>query len=96
MRKSMVILVLGIMMAAATAHAASGDDILGVWNNAEKDANAKIEIFKCNGKYCGKIVFAKEPNYPADSKKGHLARRGLMAKTLTERKSPGPSSVSRS
>lgn len=68
MRKSIVILVMSIMAATTTAHAASGDDILGVWNNEEKDA--KIEIFKCNGKYCGKIVFAKEPNYPADSKEG--------------------------
>ncbi len=64
----MVILVIGIMMAAAIAHADNGDDILGVWNNEEQDA--KIEIFKCNGKYCGKIVSLKEPNYPADSKEG--------------------------
>jgi len=68
MRKSMVILVIGIMMAAAIAHADNGDDILGVWNNEEQDA--KIEIFKCNGKYCGKIVSLKEPNYPAGSKEG--------------------------
>ncbi len=71
MRKSMVIVVivvLGIMMAAATAHAANIDDILGVWNNEEKDA--KIEVFKCNGKYCGKIISLKEPNYPANSKEG--------------------------
>jgi len=68
MRKSMVMLVIGIMMAAAIAHAGDGDDILGVWNNEEQDA--KIEIFKCNGKYCGKIVSLKEPNYPAGSKEG--------------------------
>lgn len=64
----MVILVIGIMMASATAHAANADDILGVWNNEEQDA--RIEIFKCSGKYCGKIVSLKEPNYPADSKEG--------------------------
>jgi uncharacterized protein (DUF2147 family) len=68
MRRSVIIVVLSIMAAATIAHAADGDDILGVWNNEEQDA--RIEILKCNGKYCGKIVFAKEPNYPADSKEG--------------------------
>jgi uncharacterized protein (DUF2147 family) len=68
MRKSIVILGFCILFAAAAAYAAQGDDILGVWNNEERDA--KIEIFKCNGKYCGKIVSLKEPNYPADSKEG--------------------------
>lgn len=57
-----------VLNSMATVYAATGDDILGVWNNGEKDA--RIEIFKCSGKYCGKIVSAKEPNYPADSKEG--------------------------
>lgn len=52
----------------AACYAAGGDDILGVWNNEEKDAG--IEMFKCGDKYCGKIVWIKEPNYPADSKEG--------------------------
>jgi uncharacterized protein (DUF2147 family) len=57
-----------ILLAAIPAYAASGDDILGVWNNGEKDA--KIEIFKCVEKYCGTIVWLKVPNYPEDSKDG--------------------------
>ncbi len=57
-----------MLSAAAISYAAQGDNILGVWNNEEKDA--KIEIFKCSGKYCGKIVWAKEPNYPAGSTEG--------------------------
>jgi len=69
MKKNIIILLLvSILSAAATCLAANADDILGVWNNEEKDA--KIEIFKCEGKYCGKIIFAKEPNYPAGSKEG--------------------------
>ena len=69
MKKSIIILLLvSILSTAATCLAANADDILGVWNNEEKDA--KIEIFKCEGKYCGKIIFAKEPNYPAGSKEG--------------------------
>ena len=38
-----------LVLLAATAYAAGGDDILGVWNNQEKDA--KIEIQKCGDKY---------------------------------------------
>jgi uncharacterized protein (DUF2147 family) len=68
MRKSIILLIAGALSVAALCLAATGDDILGVWNDAEKDA--KIEIFKCENKYCGKIVTAKEPNYPAGSKDG--------------------------
>ncbi len=68
MRKSIVMLWLTMLYAASAAHAAQSDAILGIWFNEEKDA--KIEIFKCSGEYCGKIVWAKEPNYPAGSKEG--------------------------
>jgi len=63
------ILVLAVMSAILTSTAyAGGDDILGVWNTEDKDA--KIEIFHCGDKYCGKIVWLKEPNYPEGSKTG--------------------------
>jgi uncharacterized protein (DUF2147 family) len=52
----------------AGAHAAGPDDILGVWNNQEKDA--KIEIYKCGSACCGKVVWLKEPVYPVDSQEG--------------------------
>jgi uncharacterized protein (DUF2147 family) len=68
MNKRIVIMFLSLLSIAATCHAAGGDDILGVWNDEEKDA--KIEMFKCGMKYCGKIISAKEPNYPAWSKEG--------------------------
>ncbi|HTG01435.1 MAG TPA: DUF2147 domain-containing protein [Nitrospirota bacterium] len=47
-----------------------GDDdgIIGVWNNQEKDA--KIEIYRCGEKICGKIVSLKDPNYPEGSTDG--------------------------
>jgi uncharacterized protein (DUF2147 family) len=53
---------------ASASFAASTDEILGVWDNQEKDA--RIEIFKCGEKFCGKIVSLKEPNYPPGSKEG--------------------------
>jgi uncharacterized protein (DUF2147 family) len=68
MKKTMAILLLNIIFGAAIVWAANSDDILGVWNNEEKDG--RIEIFKCDGKYCGKIVWAKEPNYPTGSTEG--------------------------
>jgi uncharacterized protein (DUF2147 family) len=57
-----------LVIAAVSSSAAGSDDILGTWNNQEKDA--KIEIYKCDNKYCGKIVFLKEPNYPDGSADG--------------------------
>jgi len=57
-----------ILLMSTTVFAANADDIVGVWFNGEKDA--RIEISKCAEKYCGKIVWLKEPNYPAGSKDG--------------------------
>jgi uncharacterized protein (DUF2147 family) len=57
-----------IVLCAASAYAADADDILGVWNTQERDA--KIGIYKCGMKYCGKIVSLKEPAYAKDSKEG--------------------------
>lgn len=58
---------LALLTAARTA-AAGGDDILGLWNNQEKDA--RIEILTCGEKYCGTIVWMKDPNYPDGSTEG--------------------------
>lgn len=52
----------------AGGFAAGPDDILGIWNTEHKDA--KVEIFKCADKYCGKIVWLKDPAYPPGSKEG--------------------------
>jgi uncharacterized protein (DUF2147 family) len=48
-------------------HAAAGD-ILGIWLNAEQDAS--IEITMCGERYCGRIIWLKEPDYPAGAKDG--------------------------
>jgi uncharacterized protein (DUF2147 family) len=52
----------------ASAFAANPSDITGTWFNQDKDA--KIEIFQCGNDFCGKIVWLKEPTYPAGSKEG--------------------------
>ena len=62
------LLILVVTIATAAPLFAGGDDILGTWLNQDKDA--KIEIFKCGNDYCGKIVWLKEPTYPAGSTEG--------------------------
>ena len=67
LKTSMIAAFLCFAMATA-CYAAGGDDILGVWNDEEK--NSKIEVFKCGDRYCGNIVWLKEPNYAAGSTEG--------------------------
>jgi uncharacterized protein (DUF2147 family) len=56
------------ILVATNALAANGDDIVGVWNSQGHDA--RIEIFKCGSKYCGKIVWMDEPRYTVKDKEG--------------------------
>ena len=56
------------LIAASPCLAASADDILGLWFNGEKDA--RIEVAKCGEKYCGKITWLKDQNYPEGSQDG--------------------------
>ncbi|GMQ28187.1 DUF2147 domain-containing protein [Algoriphagus confluentis] len=48
-----------LFVTTLTLHAQNADAILGVWNNTEKDG--RIEIYKENGKYFGRISWLKEP-----------------------------------
>ncbi len=43
----------------AEAQKQGEDAILGEWYNTERDA--RIEIYKCGEKFCGKIVWLKDP-----------------------------------
>lgn len=43
------------------------DQILGIWLTGSK--KAKVEVYKCDGKYCGKIVWLREPTYEDGSPK---------------------------
>jgi uncharacterized protein (DUF2147 family) len=88
MNKQIVLFSLAlVLMAAVSAFAANGDEIRGVWNNQERDA--RIEIFKCIDKYCGKIVALSEPDYPADS------RDGMPGTPKLDQKNPDPALRSR-
>ncbi|MCT4623716.1 MAG: DUF2147 domain-containing protein [Schleiferiaceae bacterium] len=51
-------LILLLILFSLNGIAQKADDILGVWYNEEKDG--KIEVFKKNGKYHGKIIWIKD------------------------------------
>jgi len=72
--------VLAFCLVALTAFGNEGDGIVGVWD--DEDHRAKIEIFNCNGHYCGKIVSLKEPLYPADD------QGGMGGKPVVDRENP--------
>jgi len=60
--------VLVMVLFATSVFAAGPDDIVGKWWNQEK--TSQIEIFAYQGTYAGKIVWLKDPLYPADDPKG--------------------------
>lgn len=62
------ITIMSLILISISAAAVNPDDILGVWLNQDKDG--KIEIYKCGDKYCGKIVWMSQPDYPPGSKDG--------------------------
>lgn len=69
MRSPVLTIILFAAAAFPPALIAGGPDaVLGAWYNAEKDA--QIEIVRCGEKYCGKVIWLKEPNYPEGSKDG--------------------------
>jgi len=60
----------------------SSDHIIGVWLNQVKDA--KIEIYKNNGKYHGKVVWIKVPNDKngIPIKDGNNPKQNLRSKAI--------------
>ena len=63
-------------------YAQNADAVLGKWLNAK--GTAQVEIYKDGGKYFGKIVWLKEPVYPADDK------RGMAGQQKVDRENPDP------
>jgi uncharacterized protein (DUF2147 family) len=59
---------LAVMLITSLVYAADADSILGSWNTANMDA--KIEIYKCDLEYCGRISYLREPNFPPKDKGG--------------------------
>ena len=60
------VVVIGAFALIPASHADGGDEALGCW--LTDDGSAIFEIYTVDGKYHGKIVWLKEPNYPKDDK----------------------------
>lgn len=86
MNKIFSVLFTGLILMASSAFGSEEDRILGIWNTA---GNNKIEIFKCDKKYCGKIVELKNPNYSANDK------GGMAGQPKVDRDNPDPDLKSR-
>ena len=74
-----------LMLSAALMAPAWADDVdgvLGQWITA--DGKAKVEIVKDGDVYDGRIVWLKEPLYPADD------AQGMGGKPKVDRKNPDP------
>ncbi len=72
-----------LLCLCGNAYAQNADAIVGKWLDGK--GKAHIEIYKGDGgKYFGKIVWLKEPAYPADDKKG------MAGKTKVDRENPDP------
>ncbi len=75
-----------LLLTATTAFGAGSSSILGIWKT-EMD-ESKVEVFRCGEKYCGKIVWLKNPKY-TDSNEGQVGR------PIIDRKNPDPALKSR-
>ena len=65
MKRFLIVLITGLIMIPALgsfAQAADADAILGSW--VVGSGKAAVQIYKCGAKYCGKIVWLKEPINP--------------------------------
>lgn len=71
MRSRLLLCFLGGVLLCGTlappALAVDKDDILGQWYTAEK--KALVEVYACEGRYCGRIVWLKEPKNPDGTEK---------------------------
>jgi len=84
MKKFLLIIGIGVTLFwGSYVQAQNQDAIVAQWWNQEKEA--QIEIYPCEGKYCGKIVWLKEPHYPANDPKN------MGGKPKVDRQNPDPS-----
>ena len=64
MIRKTTLLTLIMLLSATFTLAVDGDEILGKW--VTDGGKSHVEISKVKGKYFGKIVCLKEPNYPPE------------------------------
>ncbi len=82
LQASIAIIALTLLPLAAVASSGNGNAILGTWE--VEDGSGRIEIQRCEERYCGRIAWIREPTYPADDK-GGMGRQPLL-----DRENPRP------
>lgn len=87
MIRTLLPLLLTLCFAAPAWAADDADAVLGSWLTAE--GKARVEIEKHDGVYDGRIVWLKEPNYPADDKT-------MAGQPKVDRENPDPALKARS
>jgi len=72
-----------LLLISSLSFALDPDAIIGKWLTSDKDAI--IEFYKCGKKYCGRIVWAKEPNKKdIHNPDPSLRNRPLLGATILE------------
>jgi uncharacterized protein (DUF2147 family) len=81
MKKTICIVMLVFSLSAGAVMAGDPDAVLGTWIVAAKDGH--VNIFKCGNKYCGRIVWLKDP-FDLDKNNPDPAKRKekLMGKLM--------------
>jgi uncharacterized protein (DUF2147 family) len=84
--KNLALLLALAWIGPAAPPAAGADNpnrqVVGVWNT--ENNRGKVELYERDGRLCAKIVGLKEPNFPAND------RRGMAGKPKVDRENPDP------
>ncbi len=70
------------LLVVAPLTATEADDLLGLYDTTDQES--RVEIYRCDDGYCGKIVALAEPIYPEDDD------QGMAGKTKVDRENPDP------
>ncbi len=85
MRRISILAVLACAAAILAVHpaaASEADAIIGVWWTGERDA--RVEIYKINNTYAGKLIWFKNPVYPEDDEQGMAGKKKIDRKNPDE------------
>lgn len=80
------LVVLVLLGSVAFAGEDNGDILLGKW--VTEEGKGRVEIYKEDGKYSGKIIWLKEPNYPEGDPLAGQPRRDLNNPDESEHDQP--------
>lgn len=76
-----------LLLSATTVLGADPSGMLGIWKTEKNES--KIEIFRYGEKFCGKIIWLKDPTYSDSSD-------GAVGTPVLDRKNPDPALQARS